>query len=202
MLHLANHCSRDRSGSNPEDGTNGVPETSYSLSSGRKDWTLDFGNLALAILRIWVGIVMFVHGANHARTLAGTGRWLSRVGWRAPRFQARLLAVVEIAIGIGLILGLMTTPAASGAVAVVLVAFATEHLRNGFFIFNKGQGYEYVVTLAVAGAALALLGGGGWSLDSLLDVKLTGAHNGRILLAAIALGAVHVAASRRPGRNS
>ena len=163
---------------------------------------MDFGTLALAILRIWVGIVMFVHGANHARTLAGTGRWLSRVGWRASRFQARLLAVVEIAIGIGLILGLLTTPAASGAVAVVLVAFATEHRRNGFFIFNKGQGYEYVVTLAVAGVALALLGGGSWSLDSLLDVKRTGAHNGQILLAAIALGAVHVAASWRPGRNS
>ena len=115
-------------------------------------------------------------------TLAGTGRWLSRVGWRAPRFQARLLAVVELAIGVGLVLGLMTTPAASGAVAVVLVAFATEHLRNGFFIFNKGQGYEYVLTLAVAGAALALLGGGGWSLDSLLDVKLTAPIDGRSFL--------------------
>ena len=161
---------------------------------------MDFGHLALAILRIWIGIVMFVHGANHARTLGGTGRWLNRVGWRASRFQARLLAIVEIAIGVGLVLGLMTTPAASGAVAVVLVAFATEHLRNGFFIYNKGQGYEYVITLAAAGTAIALLGGGGWSLDSLLDVKLSGAINGQILLAVVALAVVHVAASWRPGR--
>lgn len=163
---------------------------------------MDIGNLALAILRIWIGIVMLIHGANHARTLRGTARWLSRVGWRASRFQAWLLAVVEMAIGVGLILGLMTTPAASGTVAIVLVAFATEHLRNGFFIFNKGQGYEYVITLAVAGAAIALLGGGGWSLDSVLDVKLSGANNGQILLAVIGLGAVHVAASWRPGRTS
>lgn len=161
---------------------------------------MDFGDLALAILRVWVGIVMLVHGANHARTLDGTGRWLKRVGWRASRFQAWLLAIVEIAIGSGLILGLMTTPAASGAVAIVLVAFGTEHLRNGFFIFNKGQGYEYVITLAVAGGSLALLGGGGWSLDAVLDVGLSGEGKGQILLAVIALGAIHAAASWRPRR--
>ena len=161
---------------------------------------MDFANLALAILRIWVGIVMFVHGVGHARNLGGTGRWLSRVGWRAPRFQAWLLAVAEIAIGAGLVLGLMTSAAASGAVAVVLVAFATEHLRNGFFIFNKGQGYEYVVTLAAAGSTLALIGGGGWSLDSVFDLNLGGVGNARILLALIALGAIHIAASWRPRR--
>ena len=143
---------------------------------------------------------MFVHGANHARSLDGTGRWLSRVGWRAPRYQAWLLSLVEIAVGVGLIVGLMTTPAASGTVAIVLVAFATEHLRNGFFIFNKGQGYEYVITLAVVGAALALLGAGEWSLDVSLDVDLSGANRGLLLLAVIGLAAVHVAAWWRPGR--
>lgn len=161
---------------------------------------MDYTDLALLLLRCWIGIVMFVHGANHARTLAGTGRWLGRVGWRAPRFQAWLLSVVEVVIGIGLILGLMTTPAAAGAVAIVLVAFLTEHLRNGFFIFNKGQGYEYVITLAVAGAAVALIGAGDWSLDVALDVKLSGANRSQILLAVIGLSAVHLAASWRPGR--
>ena len=161
---------------------------------------MDVSDPALLILRMWIGVVMFTHGANHARTLGGTGRWLKRVGWRAPRFQAWLLSVVEIAVGGGLIIGLMTTPAAAGTVAIVLVAFFTEHLRNGFFIFNKGQGYEYVITLAVAGAALALLGAGEWSLDQALDVNLSGANRGQILLTVISLGIVHVAASWRPAR--
>ena len=167
---------------------------------------MDYSDLALMLLRAWVGVVMLVHGANHARTLGGTGRWLMRVGWRAPRFQAWLLSVVEIAIGVGLILGLMTTPAASGAVSIVLVAFFTQHLKNGFFIFNKGQGYEYVITLAVAGASVALTGGGDWSLDAALDlaldVNLTGANRGQILLVVIGLAAVHLAASWRPGRTA
>ena len=161
---------------------------------------MDVSDLALLILRVWIGVVMFVHGANHARTLDGTGRWLKRVGWRAPRFQAWLLAVVEIVIGAGLIVGMMTSPAASGTVAIVLVAFVTEHLRNGFFIFNKGQGYEYVVTLAAAGACLALLGPGKWSLDLAFDITLSGANRGQILLIVIGLGIAHVAASWRPGR--
>ena len=143
---------------------------------------------------------MLIHGANHARTLDGTGRWLGRVGWRAPRFQAWLLSVVEVAIGIGMILGLMTTPAAAGTVSIMLVAFLTQHLRNGFFIFNKGQGYEYVITLAVAAASVALIGAGDWSLDVVLDVSLSGANRGQILLAVIGLAVVHLAASWRPGR--
>ena len=161
---------------------------------------MDYTDLALLLLRVWVGVVMFVHGANHARTLDGTGRWLGRAGWRAPRFQAWLLSVVEIAIGIGMILGLMTSPAAAGTVSIVLVAFLTQHLRNGFFIFNKGQGYEYVITLAVAGTSVALIGGGDWSLDMVLDINLSGANRGQILLAVIGLAVVHLAASWRPGR--
>lgn len=159
---------------------------------------MEFVDAALAILRVWIGIVMLVHGANHARTLGGTGRWLGRAGWRAPRLQAWVLAVTEIAIGIGLVLGLVTALGASGAVTIALVALTTEHLRNGFFIYNKGQGYEYVVTLAASGAALALLGGGGWSLDSVLGVDLGGVGGSLILLGSIALGAAHVAVSWRP----
>ena len=170
-----------------------------NLLTRRKDAVLDVSDLALLILRMWIGVVMFVHGANHARTAAGTGRWLKRVGWRAPRFQAWLLSVVEIAIGVGLVLGLMATTAAAGTVAIVLVAFLTEHLRNGFFIFNKGQGYEYVVTLAAAGSALALLGAGKWSLDMVLDINLSDVSRSQILLAVMGLGIVHVAASWRPG---
>ena len=163
---------------------------------------MDYTDLALLLLRVWIGVVMFVHGANHARTLEGTGRWLGRVGWRAPRYQAWLLSVVEVVVGIGLILGLMTTPAAAGTVSIVLVAFLTQHLRNGFFIFNKGQGYEYVITLAVAGAAVALIGAGDWSVDAALDVNLSGGNRGQILLAVIGLSAVHVAASWTPGRTT
>ena len=161
---------------------------------------MDVSDPALLVLRSWVGVVMLAHGANHARSLDRTARWFSRVGWRASRYQGWLLSAIEIAIGIGLVLGLMTTPAASGMVAVVLVAFHTQHRPNGFFTFNKGEGYEYVITLAAAGAALALLGAGGWSLDRVFDINPSDANRGQILLAVFVLGIVHVAAFWRPER--
>ena len=40
----------------------------------------------------------------------------------------------------------------------MLVALITNHLKNGFFIFRPGEGYEYVLTLLLTGFALAGIG--------------------------------------------
>jgi putative oxidoreductase len=47
----------------------------------------------------------------------------------------------------------------------MLVALITNHLKNGFFIFNPGEGYEYVITLTAFAVAIGTLGPGQWSLD-------------------------------------
>ena len=83
----------------------------------------------------------------------------------------------------------------------MLVAYLTHHRPNGFFIFNKGEGYEYVITLAAGAAAVALMGAGGWSLDEPLGIDLYGAWRVRILAIALVLGAAHATAWRRPGGN-
>ena len=101
-----------------------------------------------------------------------------------------------------MILGFMNAAAASGTVAIMVVAFVTQHLRNGFFIYNKGQGYEYVITLAVAAAAIALLGAGDWSLDAVLGTELGPAERGWIVLAGIGLAVIHVASLWRPGHTT
>ena len=71
----------------------------------------------------------------------------------------------------------------------MVVALVTNHLRNGFFIFRPGEGYEYVMTLILVAIALAGLGGGEWSLDNALDIvdNLSG-WAGFILSAAIGIG--------------
>jgi len=65
---------------------------------------------------------------------------------------------------------LLTPLAAAGVVGTMGVALAANHFKNGFFIFRKGEGYEYVLTLLVAALALAALGGGEWSLDRTLNI--------------------------------
>ena len=152
-------------------------------------------DLALLIIRVWLGIVIIAHGVNHGRTLDGTTNWFASMGWRRARVQAILSAVAEIAIGIGLILGLLTSLAAGGLVATMFVAYLTNHRPNGFFIFRPGEGWEYVATLAFVSLALATLGPGETSLDAALDLDETLAGwTGLIIgLTGFALGALQVA---------
>src|SRR3546814_19576165 len=44
------------------------------------------------------------------------------------------------------------------------VAGITNHRGNGFFIFRPGEDWEYVLALAIAGFAIAVIGPGEWSL--------------------------------------
>ncbi|WP_429427902.1 hypothetical protein [Nocardia sp. GAS34] len=46
----------------------------------------------------------------------------------------------------------------------------TNHRRNGFFIFRPGEGYEYVLVLAVALICLGGLGGGRLTIDYSLGI--------------------------------
>ena len=67
-------------------------------------------------------------------------------------------------------LGLLTPLGGAAVIGVMLVAWITNHRGNGFFIFRPGEGWEYVMTLTIAGFAIAVLGAGEWSLDNALDL--------------------------------
>jgi len=128
-------------------------------------------DIAMLVLRVWVGIVMIAHGVNHARNLEGTARWFEKVGFRSPQINARLSAGNEIAIGLGLVTGLLTTVAAAALAATMLVAFWSIHRFAGFFVFHRpDEGYEYVATLAVAALVIAIVGPGSVSLDAAIGI--------------------------------
>ena len=42
----------------------------------------------------------------------------------------------------------------------MVVAWVINHLKNGFFIFRPGEGWEYVMTLTALGLVVATLGPG------------------------------------------
>ncbi|MDH3248475.1 MAG: DoxX family protein [Acidimicrobiia bacterium] len=134
---------------------------------------MDTVDIGLLIIRSWVGLVILLHGVNHARGLDGTANWFESIGFRSARLQAINSAVVEIGAGAMLILGLGTSLAAAGIFATMFVAFWTVHRTNGFFIFRPGEGYEYVSTLGLVAVGLAITGPGSASLDSALDIAET-----------------------------
>ncbi len=130
-------------------------------------------DLALLVLRLTLAVVFFAHGYNHVfrgGKIAGTGRWFESLGMRPGRLHAWLASLTEMGSGVLFALGFLTPLAGAGVVGTMVVAWITNHRKNGFFIFRPGEGYEYVMTLTFAGAAAGMLGAGKWSLDHAADI--------------------------------
>ncbi len=134
-------------------------------------------DLALLVLRVVLGIVMLAHGYNHiwgGGRIEGTARWFESLGMKPGKLHAWTASLAELGAGAMLVLGLATPLAAAGMIGVMVVAWVTNHRDKGFWVFNRPtEGYEYVMTLTFAAFALALLGGGGWSIDGVVGDPLT-----------------------------
>lgn len=152
---------------------------------------MDQVDIALLGLRLWVGLVMVLHGINHGRSLEGTASWFQSKGFKSADMNARISAFGEIAIGLGLAVGLLTSFAVAGLVATMFVAFWSIHRFAGFFNFHRpDEGFEYVATLAVVGAAIAVVGPGSASLDHAFGLadELDGAIGALIVVAGLVAG--------------
>ena len=128
-------------------------------------------NAGALLLRVILGVVMFAHGYNpvfNGGKLPGVARWFASLGFRAPRLQAANASFTELGVAPLLVLGLLTPLAAAGVVGTMGVALVANHFRNGFFIFRKGEGYEYVLMIIVVATAIGALGGGRASVDHAL----------------------------------
>jgi len=119
---------------------------------------------------------MFPHGAQHLLGWFGGHGFAGTMGYfqsfHVPAPLAFLVIIAESFGSLALITGLLSRLSAFGIAAIMLVAIATTHLSNGFFMnwfgAQKGEGFEYHL-LALGLAAIVLLrGGGALSLDGLL----------------------------------
>jgi putative oxidoreductase len=165
-------------------------------------------DVALLILRVAFGVGLAAHGYNKVfggGGLAGTARWFGSLGMRWPRWQARLAAATEIGAGLGFAAGLLTPLTAGAIAATMLVALWVSHRKNGFFIFNKGEGWEYTAAIAVTAWTVAAIGPGDLSVDHALDLTDTwNASNwtGAVIAAVLGIGGAlaQLAISYRPGQ--
>lgn len=125
-------------------------------------------DIASVILRLAIGSTMLAHGWNHAfggGKLPGTARWFESIGIRPGRLHATFATVTELGAGTFLLLGLLTPLCAGAVVGTMIVALIANHMKNGYFIFRPGEGYEYVLFITLASLALGAVGGGRVSLD-------------------------------------
>jgi putative oxidoreductase len=126
-------------------------------------------------LRIPIGLILSAHGSQKlfgwfgGYGLEGTGQFMDSLGLHPGFLMAILAGSAEFFGGIFLILGLLTRLAAAVSSITLLVALFTAHWGNGFFLATHG--IEYALALASATLALFVMGGGSYSIDSLLTQK-------------------------------
>lgn len=139
----------------------------------------DVGSL---ILRLALGVVMFPHGAQKlfgwfgGYGFAGTMGWMTEsLGIPAP---FAFLAIMAESFGaLFLIAGVLTRVAAFGIGGVMVVAALMVHLEYGFFMNWSGQqageGFEFHILAAAMALALVIKGAGRWSVDRIVQDKLS-----------------------------
>jgi len=131
-----------------------------------------FQPCGLTILRVAVGVVFLMHGAQKFNMGFGhVAGFLASLGIPAPATAAVVLTLVEFFGGLALVLGLFTRWAALLLAFDMAVAILRVHLKNGFFV---PQGIELVLTLLAANLTLLLAGGGSVSLDKWIGKKKAG----------------------------
>ncbi|MDO9048894.1 MAG: DoxX family protein [Methylobacter sp.] len=132
--------------------------------------------LEAVILRVPIGLILAAHGSQKLFAwfggygLDGTGQWMASVGLNPGFVMALLAGSAEFFGGAALILGLLTRPAAMINAITMLVALFWVHWGNGFFLDTHG--IEYALALLSATTALIFIGGGQYSLDALIEIKL------------------------------
>lgn len=147
---------------------------------------LDALNLGMLVLRVSIGIIFASHGYNKffgGGKIPGTARWFDSIGMRPGKVHAYMAATTEMTSGILLALGLLTSFAAAGMVAVMCVAAYTVHRKNGFFVVKDG--IEYNTTLAFVALSIAIMGPWEYSVDHAIGIA--GTFNGWVGLAIVAV---------------
>jgi putative oxidoreductase len=146
-------------------------------------------DLGIFILRVVFGLTLAAHSLQKlfgwfgGPGIGGTAQMMEQLGFRPPRLQAVMAALVEGGSGLALAFGFLTPLAAAGFISVMFVATMSVHLPKGFF--NQNGGFEYTLALATGALAVAFTGPGAVSVDAALGIDWSGMPWG---IAALAIG--------------
>ncbi|SEG84653.1 putative oxidoreductase [Nonomuraea solani] len=124
--------------------------------------------VVLLLARIAIGVIFLVHGYQKFATMgiAGTTKFFESAGIPLAGVAAPAVAVLEVAGGLALILG-VALPIVGTLLALNMVgAIVFVHAANGFAAGEGG--YEFVLALAAASLAIGFTGGGALALDNVL----------------------------------
>ena len=123
------------------------------------------------MIRITVGAILLVHGwGKIANGIAPLANYLGRAGLTPPTPLAYVVYINETVGAVCIILGLFTRFFAASIAIELAVALWLVHAAKGFGA--SAGGYEYVLMWGIVMFAIALRGGGPYSLDRVIGKEL------------------------------
>ena len=147
---------------------NGEPKLLFPGLAGFYESVSD---LWYPMIRITVGAILFVHGWGKIKTgITGLAGFLDKVGLVPPVPLAYIVFINETIGAVCIVLGLFTRFFAASIAIELAVALWIVHYARGFGA--SAGGYEYVLMWGVVMFAIALRGGGSYSLDRVIGKEL------------------------------
>jgi putative oxidoreductase len=128
--------------------------------------------VAETLVRIVVGVMFLMHVMTKFGMGAGTvaTNVFAKNGIEPALMWTYFIMFLELIGGIGLILGLFTRFFAAALAIEMLVALLVVHLPHGYSA-SRG-GYEYVLLIGAVCFAIAMRGGGPYSVDRMIGSAL------------------------------
>lgn len=133
------------------------------------------GPVTYTLVRVVIGATIFVHGWGKLMGgAAGVSGFFGKIGMPAPTAMAYWAIFIETAGAACVAIGLFTRFFAAALAIEMLIALWLVHWVNGFIVNVSGgkNGIEFVLLLGVVLLAIAIRGGGPYSVDAKLSKEL------------------------------
>jgi putative oxidoreductase len=152
---------------------NGLPGSDTRLMfPGLAGFYASWRDIAYTLMRIVIGYILFMHGWGKVTGagVAGISAYMSKNGLEPGALFAICAIFLETVGAICIVIGLFTRFFAAALAIELAIAFFAVHMPHGFAV-NKG-GFEYVLLLGIVMFAIAIRGGGPYSVDAKIGKEL------------------------------
>ena len=142
------------------------------LFPGLAGFYASWRDIAYTLIRVVVGYNLLMHGWLKVGTfgLAGVSGFMAKQGLEPATAFAVAAMILETVGAVCIIFGLFTRFFAAAIAIELGIALLAAHLKAGFFVNNGG--FEYVLLLGIVTFAIAIRGGGPYSVDRLIGKEL------------------------------
>ena len=142
------------------------------LFPGLAGFYASWRDIAYTLIRVVVGYILLMHGWLKVGTfgLAGVSGFMAKQGLEPATAFAVAAMILETVGAVCIIIGLFTRFFAAAIAIELGIALLAAHLKAGFFVNNGG--FEYVLLLGIVMFAIAIRGGGPYSVDRLIGKEL------------------------------